>query len=175
MTGQLPEISSARLRLRRPVLDDALRITELAADFDVVRMTARMPHPYGEAHAREFLERVQMEDPRTDITWVMEAPGEGPIGVLALFTDGEPWPEIGYWIGRPFWGKGYASEALDSALRFVDTGWRKKVVVAGFFADNPASARVLEKAGFLHTGVVQSKFSLARGAEAPIRRMVRLG
>jgi RimJ/RimL family protein N-acetyltransferase len=49
MTGQLPEVSSARLRLRRPVLDDAPRIAALAADFDVVRMTARMPHPYTEA------------------------------------------------------------------------------------------------------------------------------
>jgi RimJ/RimL family protein N-acetyltransferase len=63
---------------------------------------------------------------------------------------------------------------VDAALRFVASDWRKKVVVAGFFADNPASARVLEKAGFLHTGVVERKFSLARGEEAPLRRMVRL-
>jgi RimJ/RimL family protein N-acetyltransferase len=174
MTGQLPELETARLRLRRPTVEDAPWIARMAADYDVARMTARMPHPYAEEDARRFLEAVPEQDPSTDLTWVMEDRAEGPIGVLAFFSEGWPAPELGYWLGRPFWSRGYASEAVSAAIAFAERDWRKKLVVAGHFADNPASGRVLEKAGFLYTGVVEHKFSLARGEDAPLRRMVRL-
>ena len=82
---------------------------------------------------------------------------------------------MGYWIGRPYWGQGYATEAAAGAVGWAGadagaSGW----VVAGHFADNPASGRVLEKAGFLYTGVVAPQFSKARGAVAPTRMMVWL-
>ena len=173
MTGQLPELSTTRLRLLRPEPRHAAALARLANDYDITKMTSRMPFPYEEKDARAFIDQVQLEDPRTDCTWTVEVGGEA-IGVLAFFSDGGLGPEIGYWIGRPFWGSGYASEALDAALRYADREWRKKLVVAGHFADNPASGRVLVKAGFLYTGVVEPKFSLARGADVPLRRMIRL-
>ena len=173
MTGMPLGLSTARLRLRRPQASDAPAIAALAGDLDIARMTTRMPHPYAEADALAFLGRVAEEDPRTDVTWLLADDG-GAVGMLGFFTDGGPGPELGYWIGRPFWGRGYASEAVSAALRWADDGWRKRVVVAGHFDDNPASGRVLIKAGFLYTGVVAPKFSVARGEPAPIRMMVRL-
>jgi RimJ/RimL family protein N-acetyltransferase len=177
MAGTYPEFSSARLRLRRPKAGDAPRLAELAADYDVTRMTGRMPHPYTLQDAVDFIERVCARGPGEDPTFLLECE-EGPAGVLGFFTPEGVWslygPEIGYWIGRPFWGRGYASEAVGAALGWAERDWRKHLIVAGHFSDNPASGRVLEKAGFLYTGVVEPCFSLARGETAASRRMVRL-
>ena len=174
MIGAVPELSTARLRLRRPARADARAIAALAADYAIARMSTRIPHPYSEDDAVAFLQLVEAEDPRTDLTWLIERDGVGPIGMLNLFAAGGLGPELGYWIGRPFWGQGHATEAVNGALRYADQAWRRKVVVAGHFADNPASGRVLEKAGFLYTGMVAPTFSLARGEAAPTRWMVRL-
>ncbi|HEX7887447.1 MAG TPA: GNAT family N-acetyltransferase, partial [Phenylobacterium sp.] len=79
------------------------------------------------------------------------------------------------WFGRPFWGRGYATEAVTGALRWAGSDWRKNVVWAGHFADNPASGQVLCKAGFLYTGDVEPRPSVARGGAAvPTRMMVWL-
>jgi RimJ/RimL family protein N-acetyltransferase len=164
-----PELATARLRLRRPQRADAARIAELADDHDVARMTTRMPHPYARSDADAFL--AGLEGRREVVMLVEDA--DGPVGMLG-FHEHALGPELGYWIGRPFWGRGYATEAAAAALRWADEAWRRKVVVSGHFADNPASGRVLEKSGFLYTGVVEPRFSLARGEPAATRMMVRL-
>jgi RimJ/RimL family protein N-acetyltransferase len=81
---------------------------------------------------------------------------------------------MGYWIGRPYWGRGFASEAAAGALAWAEQDWRRKLVVAGHFADNEASAQVLIKTGFLYTGEVQTRHSRARGAAVQTRMMVWL-
>lgn len=180
MTGTraAPALATARLRLRPVASSDAPRLAELAADRDIARMTLRMPHPYTLADAEGFVARCAEEDPQQEATFLLEEAREGAVGVLGFFMDEERAPrmgvELGYWIGRPFWGRGYASEAVDEALRWSGEEWGRRVVTAGHFADNPASGRVLEKTGFLYTGVVETRFSRARGEAAPIRMMVRL-
>ena len=95
-------------------------------------------------------------------------------GYLAA-RHGGPRAEIGYCLGRPYWNRGYATEAVRGALKWVKRDWRKKVVVAGHFADNPASGQVLCKAGFLYTGDVERRCSVARGRDdVPTRMMVWL-
>jgi RimJ/RimL family protein N-acetyltransferase len=177
MASDYPEFSTARLRLRRPEAGDAARLAEMAADYDVSRMTGRMPHPYALQDAVDFIERVRERGPGEDPTFVLECE-DGPAGVLGFFVPEGVWsaygPEIGYWVGRPFWGRGYASEAVQGALAWAERDWRKSLIVAGHFTDNPASGRVLEKAGFLYTGVVEPCFSMARGEHAASRRMLRL-
>lgn len=168
-----PVLNSRRLRLRAPAAADARRIADLACDPEISRMTTRMPYPYGLEDAEAFIERVQQQDVRRDVTFVVDD-GDGPVGMLGFFTESAVGPEIGYWFGRPCWGRGYATEAAQVALDWAQRSWGKRIVTAGFFTDNPASSRVLEKAGFLHTGVVEARWSLARGAEAPTRIMVRL-
>ena len=95
------------------------------------------------------------------------------MGVLGFHPKVGLSPEIGYWIGRPFWGAGYMTEAVIAALEWARQGWAKRLLVSGHFADNAASGRVLVKAGFLYTGEVESRHSTARGEAADTRMMVR--
>ncbi len=169
-----PDIETRRLVLRAPQARDAARIAELANDWDVARMSTRMPHPYARADADSFIAAVHAQDPRRDNTFLIAHEGAGPVGMIGLFHDGRPYPEIGYWIGRPFWGRGFATEAAEGALAWAKRRWAKRAVFAGHFADNPASGRVLEKAGFLYTGDVERRHSRARGEAVATRAMVWL-
>jgi RimJ/RimL family protein N-acetyltransferase len=83
-------------------------------------------------------------------------------------------PELGYWLGKPYRGRGYATEAVNGALDWVRGEWGKRYVIAGHFADNPQSGQVLIKAGFLYTGEVLMTPSKARGEAVPTRMMVWL-
>jgi RimJ/RimL family protein N-acetyltransferase len=169
-----PVIETRRLTLRAPERRDAGRLAELANDYDIVRMTSRMPWPYRRQDAEGFVDRCQMRDPRRDATFVIDLDDEGVTGCIGLFTPpGEP-VEVGYWVGRSWWGRGLATEALKGALSWASREWGKRLVTAGHFADNPASAQVLIKAGFLYTGVVAPRPSLARGEPAATRMMVWL-
>lgn len=169
-----PLLRSARLRLRAPAPADASRIAELASDPDIARMTTRMPFPYALEDAEAFIERTQHQDLRRDVTFVIESEADGPLGMLGFYTETSVGPELGYWLGRRCWGQGYATEAAQAALDWAQHGWGKRAVIAGHFTDNGASGRVLEKLGFMPTGVVERRWSLARGAEAPTRMLVRL-
>ena len=91
---------------------------------------------------------------------------EGVVGGLGFFTPPDGRLEVGYWIGRDWWGRGLATEALSGALAWAGRDWRRRYVVAAHFADNPASGQVLVKAGFLYTGEVKPLPSRARGAPA---------
>jgi RimJ/RimL family protein N-acetyltransferase len=171
---QVPRIETGRLALRAPQAADIGRIAALADDFEIARMTTRLPHPYRRSDAETFVARAQVLDPGREAAFVIDHEDEGVVGVLGLYPRGGMGPEIGYWVGRPFWGQGIASEAAGAALDWARRDWRRRVVVSGHFADNPASGRVLEKAGFLYTGEVQQRDSLARGQAAPTRMMVWL-
>ena len=153
-----PVVSTERLILRGPVVTDAPAIAGLANDINVAGMTGMIPHPYGLGDAEAWISRAQAIDWDRDASWVIEHQTFGVVGGIGFKggcaeTNGRP--EIGYWLGRPFWNRGYATEAVRGALKWVKRDWRKNVVVAGHFADNPASGQVLCKAGFLYTGDVE--------------------
>ena len=167
-----PVIETRRLTLRSPEDRDLPRIAQLAADYDIARMSLRMPHPYGIDQARDFLVRTASQDRRRDNTFVIDLEDEGAIGVMGFFHDADPYPEMGYWVGRPYWGRGLATEAAEGALKCASKSWKKRAVSAGHFADNPASGRVLTKSGFLYPGETRRKHSLARGEETDVRMMV---
>jgi RimJ/RimL family protein N-acetyltransferase len=170
----LSSLSTPRLTLRAPASGDADRIAALANDIDIARMTTSMPHPYSREDAEAFLARAQTVDPDREVAFAIDDGRDGLIGVVGLFPHGLLGPEIGYWIGRDYWGQGYATEAASAILLWAGKDWGRRAVMSGHFADNPASGRVLEKAGFLYTGEVQSRRSTARGAAAPTRMMVWL-
>jgi RimJ/RimL family protein N-acetyltransferase len=77
--------------------------------------------------------------------------------------------ELGYWIARPYWGLGYATEAARAVLDIARDSLRLNTLVAGHFLDNPASGRVLEKVGFRPTGEIGQRHSVGRGGAAPCR------
>jgi 8-oxo-dGTP diphosphatase len=145
---------TAQLRLRPFVEADVARIVHLLDDWDTVRHTANIPHPYGEADARAFL--ALMAEKRAaglGAALAMERTLDRTvIGCVGFGLDPNGDPEIGYWVGRDAWGHGLASEAVRRLLRhlFADLGCRR--VWASTHPDNAASRRVLEKAGLVPAG-----------------------
>jgi RimJ/RimL family protein N-acetyltransferase len=104
--------------------------------------------------------------------FVVEHRAFGVVGLLGFDRKRGSGTEIGYALGRPFWNRGYATEAVRAALRWAKHDWGRKVVVAGHFADNPASGQVLVKAGFLYTGKVEPRACNARGGELVATRLM---
>lgn len=166
--------TTERLRLRPLQPADARRIAKLADDAGLARMTAALPHPYALSDAEAWL--AAQADPRApERNFAVDLQGEGLVGVIGFRPGGgASWPELGYWIGRPYWGAGIATEAASAALLWAYRDWGKRAVAAGHFTDNPASGRVLEKAGFLYTGDRTPYRSMARTGPSESRRMIWL-
>lgn len=157
-------IRSERLFLRPAWPEDWEELYPLIADEGIVRNLARVPWPYGEQHARDFTAR--RPEPRLPgfLVTLPGAEGSKIVGSCGLYeTEGQT--ELGYWIARDHWGKGYASEAARAVLCVAQAIGHRRIL-AGHFADNPASGRVLCKAGFRPTGEIRRTFSLGRGGAA---------
>lgn len=169
-----PRLETRRLLLRAPRWQDARAIAAYAGDADVSRMTARMPHPYALADAEDWIGHTAGHDPEQETAFVIENDDGDLVGSIGLFRGSDGLDEVGYWIGRPFWGRGFATEALSALVGWACGEKRRRVIAASHFEDNPASGAVLAKAGFLYTGVRTPLFSRARNATALTRRMVRL-
>ncbi|SMQ60038.1 Protein N-acetyltransferase, RimJ/RimL family [Altererythrobacter xiamenensis] len=154
---------SERLLLRPPWPEDWSQVLGGIADEGVVRNLARAPWPYSAEDARQFVKLpVDPMYPRFLITRARDAALIGCIGID--LTEGEV--ELGYWIARPYWGQGYATEAGRAVLDVARMLGHERIV-ASHFLDNPASGRVLAKLGFEATGRVVKRHSCGRGEEAP--------
>jgi ribosomal-protein-alanine N-acetyltransferase len=158
------ELETERLLLRTPKMDDVSSIASLIGEWEVAKNLGRVPHPYSEADAQAYV--VKTEEARAKgeafnfvITRKSDSALMGACGVQ-LRESGNF--EFGYWLGKPFWKNGYATE---STLRLVSFGFRELNIdrlVAGWFHDNPASGRVLAKLGCEPSGAEQRN-CLARG------------
>ena len=142
-------LPTARLRLRPFGMADVPRLVALLDDAEMVRYTAGIPHPFNAADSRSFVERMaERRAAGIGVALAMERTVDGAvIGCIGFGLDGDGTPELGYWVGREAWGQGLATEALRRLVRhlFADLGYQR--VWASFHPDNPASRRVLEKAG----------------------------
>jgi 8-oxo-dGTP diphosphatase len=162
-----PRIETPRLILRAVTLADAPWIERYVSEWDVARHTARIPHPYPAGGAVDFIRSL---DPKEGPTFAIERREDHePVGLIGLefAADGEA--ETGFWIGKPFWGRGYASEALQAVVRygFLNIGLSRLVATA--VPDNRASVRVQEKAGLVFTGMIEID-APARGYRARVER-----
>lgn len=158
-----------RLLLRPGWLEDAPALARAIGEEAVVRNLATAPWPYGEAQAQEFLSKpIDPDQPRF---LIFARTGGAPrlVGGCGISpspdADLEGAPEIGYWIARPYWGLGFATEAGRQLLH-IARAMNLPKLSAGHFIDNPASGAVLRKLGFRPTGKVAQRYSLARGGEA---------
>jgi RimJ/RimL family protein N-acetyltransferase len=144
-----PVLETERLVLRAPRLEDAKAVATLASDRPVAENTARIPHPYRLADAIEWITSVAGASKHTFLITFESA----PIGTCGLDVRDDPTPELGCWLGVPYWGQGFATEAARALIdhAFEDLG--HDALQAGARVSNPASRRVLEKCGFQWTGV----------------------
>ncbi|MGQ0660934.1 GNAT family N-acetyltransferase [Sphingosinicella sp.] len=162
-----------RLLLRPGWREDAPQLVAAIADERIVCNLAQAPWPYRLSDAETFLSRERRpHEPSCLIFRRTEGAPQliGGIGVGRL-PDGDEL-EFGYWLARPYWGQGYATEAGCALIANARHTLRLKRLVAGHFTDNPASGRVLAKLGFKPTGVTRLRWSAGRRAEAPCRDFV---
>lgn len=158
---ELPTLETERLRLDRPRPSDAPRVAELAGDREVARQTETIPHPYPEEEARAFLEELagKIEDGEAAVFAVRPADGDELIGAVGLHPEPEhDRARLGYWIGRPFWGRGYATEAARAAVDWGFESLELRRIYAESFGRNRASCRVLEKLGMEREGRLRRHF-----------------
>jgi RimJ/RimL family protein N-acetyltransferase len=159
-------LATARLRLRAPERDDASAIAALANDRRIAENTARIPHPYTLADAESFLRYLEESDTETAFAITL---ADALIGVCGMRVEPRKTPEIGYWLGAPHWGHGYATEATRALIdhAFEDLGLER--LEAGARVSNPASRRVLEKCGFQWSSVRLLRIH-AIASSAPVDR-----
>jgi RimJ/RimL family protein N-acetyltransferase len=169
-----PVVQTERLNLRPLAPADAPRLAELANDYEVVKWTGGMSFPYALADAEAFVRRAAGCDPAQEAFFAIELVGAGVVGALGFYATGELGPEVGYWLGRPYWGAGLASEALVAAMAWARRDWGVRCVLACHQPDNAASGVVLGKAGFLYTGRVEPRLCKARGELVDTRWMAWL-
>jgi RimJ/RimL family protein N-acetyltransferase len=159
-------VRTQRLFLRPRWVEDAAELAAAIGHESVVFMLASVPWPYTEEHARAAISRAK--DPH-ETTLLVTLPAEGGrivggCGLGRMADTSAETVEVGYWIEPGSWGRGYASEAVCAMVMIAQTlGYRK---ISGVHAlDNPASGRVLAKAGFRATGNTRMFHSVGRGSE----------
>jgi RimJ/RimL family protein N-acetyltransferase len=161
----LPVFATARLVLRAPRRGDVKAIAILVNDRRIAANTARIPHPYGIEDAEQFIAAVNKRE--GEACFVITLDG-APIGICSvdLREDG---PELGYWLGVAYWGRGFATEAVRALIDHAFGDLEHETLISGARVNNPASRRVLEKCGFQWTGVRLSRIRAINSA-APIDR-----
>jgi len=165
--ASIPVLETARLILRAPRLGDAKAIAVLANDRRVAENTARIPHPYTLADAKTWIGAVTAQ--RGANNFVITLTDGTLIGACGFELRDDPAPEIGYWLGVPHWGKGYATEAVRALIDYAFDDCEHEALQAGARVTNPASRRILEKCGFQWTGVGLYRIR-AINSSAPIDR-----
>jgi RimJ/RimL family protein N-acetyltransferase len=159
-----------RLLLRPGFPEDAPALANAIADEAIVRNLATAPWPYRMRDAEAFLARPR--DPILPSLLIFERGPGAPqlVGSCGLGRRPSGAVEMGYWVARVFWGRGYATEAC-TALIEIARALGLTRLEGSHFVDNPASARVLEKLGFEPLGLNAPRLSCARGTEVPARLM----
>jgi RimJ/RimL family protein N-acetyltransferase len=174
--ASIPVLETERLVLRAPRREDAERIAMRANERRIAENTARIPHPYTLADAKAFVAAANRSDRETNFAITL---ADGTlIGACGLeLRDGHAAPvgaanaapELGYWLGLPYWGQGFATEAARALIDHAFEDLELDALQAGARVTNPGSRRVLEKCGFQWTGVGLYRIRALKSS-APIDR-----
>jgi RimJ/RimL family protein N-acetyltransferase len=150
-------IETERLVLRRWREGDEEALVRHADNRRIwVNLRDRFPHPYTLEHAREWIGHcAAAPDPPPELA--IEHAGEpiGGVGLVPLTDIARFTAEVGYWLGEPFWGRGFATEALRRFTAYAFERFPFERLEAWVFATNPASARVLEKSGYQYEATLR--------------------
>ena len=146
-----PTLETERLRLRPYIEADIAELLPLIGTREVAATTLRIAHPYTEDDARQFLVLTQEPD-KIWLAVTLRSDGR-QIGGLGLRVDTQHHhAELGYWLGVPYWGHGYATEGAREMLRYGFEELHLHRIFASHFKHNPASGRILKKLGMRYEG-----------------------
>jgi RimJ/RimL family protein N-acetyltransferase len=157
-------LETERLTLRRPTLADVTAIARLANDRRIAENTRRLPHPYSQEHAVEFVRATATE--RHDIAFLIEH-SRTPVGMVGINLREPNTPELGYWLGFEHWGQGFGTEAARAVIDFFFEEFDLDHLLSGARVANPSSRNILEKCGFQWSGVELHRFE-ALGSSTPV-------
>ncbi|HYF04493.1 MAG TPA: GNAT family N-acetyltransferase [Patescibacteria group bacterium] len=150
-----PTLYTERLILRPMTLDDAPRIKELAGAREIAETTANIPHPYEDGMAEEFI-RPHAENYAAGTQAVfaitLRETGEliGAVGLMIKPQDENA--EMGYWLGKEYWNRGYVTEAAREVIKFGFKELNLHRIHAHYFSRNIASGKIMQKIGMKHEG-----------------------
>ena len=153
-----PSLTTARLRLRLFTPDDAPRVQLLLADEAVAKQTLSIPHPYPDGAAAKFLAtHAESWSTAKHAVWALaRRDDDAVVGTMSLrITLAHRRAEVGYWIARAAWGQGFATEALVALVTWGFDVLGLHRIDAHHFTTNPASGKVMIKAGMRHEGRVR--------------------
>ncbi len=150
-----PTLQTERLIFREFTLEDAPGVQRLAGAPEIALMTLSVPHPYEDGMAEEWISEhgsVFERGEGVNFAIVLRELGELCGSCSMLINSRDANAELGYWIGVPYWGRGYATEAAREVVRYgFEQLWLHRIYAA-HFGNNPASARVLKKIGMSYEG-----------------------
>ena len=158
-----PTLLTERLILRPPQTGDAEPIARYLNDLEVAGNLARVPFPYHLSDARAWLATQQAKQAPNQTSFSIELAGVGYVGHIGYQPAGED-AVIGYWLGKPHWGRGIMSEAAIAAVRWYFELSGAQTIYSGVFHFNTASLAIQHRLGFTETGR-STLLCLARGAE----------
>lgn len=161
-----PTLVTERLVMRPPHQDDIAQLVELADNRHIAEMLTRMPHPYGVDEARAFLAMTQAR--RTGAGFALTLKSDGSFVGCAGLNGTDRGLELGYWIGEPYWKRGYATEAAHALVDLAFSGTTIQVLHASCRVINPASRRVIHKCGFQYAG--QGMLNSIVAGQVPVER-----
>jgi len=157
-------LETERLSLRRPTLADVKAIARLANDRRIAENTRRLPFPYLQEHAIAFVRAVAADG--SELPFLIEQ-NFAPIGMVGLSWQRPDAPELGYWLGFDYWGRGFGTEAARAVIDYFFEEFDHETLFAGARVANPMSRNILEKCGFQWTGVELHRFE-ALGSSSPV-------
>ena len=146
-----PILETPRLELGTWGESDIPELVPLISAREVAATTLRIPHPYEKKHAREFLASIAKEN---ELRLAIRLRKDGRLcGGVGLHPEAQHnRAELGYWIGVPYWGNGYATEAATAVVRYGFEQLKLNRIFATHFTHNPASGNVLRKIGMKYEG-----------------------
>jgi len=147
-------LETPRLWLRWPQISDAPVLAALAGDWEVARLTAHIPHPYNVQDARAFVRDSREGNASGRHLRLVMTPKRGdraPIGMIGLESGPDKF-DLGFWLGRTFWGQGFAAEAAGAMIDAFFLVTRAPALTAAALPENAASQALLRRVGFEHVG-----------------------
>ena len=150
--GSIPVLETKRLALRAARLEDAKAVAALANDRRIAENTARIPYPYRVTDAEKFIGGANKNGEAAFLITLRDRTVVGACGIMFHHDDA---PELGYWLGVPYWGRGYATEAGRAVVKYGFEKCGLNRIFAGHFKHNPASGRVLAKIGMKYEGCMR--------------------